>query len=519
MKLVTIRLLCAAATLLNFLAPAVAASERYTVLVSDLHVGAGHASDGTWRRIEDFRWQTDFDKFLSMIDTSGKSKTDLVFAGDVFELWQSPLMVCSSDISKPGCEVPDCHEADTEIGCTENEAVVRLKYVLDQHKDFVASIKAFASKGSNRVYFIPGNHDAALLFDAASKLLLDRVAHPRVFVQTKGYWLSEDGAVYSDHGHQFDTVNKFSDWPKPFVNKGGTIYLGKPWGENMVQQFYNQYEEIFPIIDNLSDEKAGVKAAIRQVGAAASTQALGKFFRFFVVQESLAQGLTGLGKTPDNANWDYAAIRQHDTKFFVDVFAQDADLVAKAVQAQQQGLLEFDPSKLSDLEIAAICGAKQTALDQTKVAPCESLNPIMGAGLESLLVSEEWLVQNYLTTVLQEVQRKGQKVASVYAFGHTHRAKVPLNVDLPSMPGGTKTVSYVNTGAFQRLANPEQINSILKAQSDPKKKLPLSLDPEDLPACYTFVSVEPYADRPTAESKKWAKNAAGKWSATPGVCL
>jgi len=40
----------------------------------------------------------------------------------------------------------------------------------------------------------------------------------------------------------FDDVSRFPNWPKPFVEQNGQRYIVKPWGENMVQRFYNQYE-------------------------------------------------------------------------------------------------------------------------------------------------------------------------------------------------------------------------------------------------------------------------------------
>ena len=90
---------------LALIGQAVGASDRYTVFVSDLHVGAGREASGRWKRIEDFRWQPSFDAFLEKVDAESKGNADLVLLGDVFELWQSPFMVCSRDPAKAGCTV------------------------------------------------------------------------------------------------------------------------------------------------------------------------------------------------------------------------------------------------------------------------------------------------------------------------------------------------------------------------------------------------------------------------------
>ena len=184
----------------GMLTSATAASKRHALFVSDLHVGAGKTSKGDWRRIEDFRWQNEFDQFLQFVAKKSGNTADIVFVGDVFELWQSPTMVCSEDPAKIGCEILDCMETSPDFGCSEAEALARFKYVLGQHEDFVASLRTFANSGTNRVFFIPGNHDAALLFPALKAHLIQQFEPARVTVTETGSWLSEDGAIYADHG-------------------------------------------------------------------------------------------------------------------------------------------------------------------------------------------------------------------------------------------------------------------------------------------------------------------------------
>ncbi|MGJ7609375.1 MULTISPECIES: metallophosphoesterase [unclassified Variovorax] len=494
-----------------------ASSDRQAVFVSDLHVGAGRTPQGKWRNIEDFRWQPEFDKFLDFVDAQGKGKTDLVLVGDVFELWQSPSMTCSGDLANPGCTVPDCHDDDTEIGCSEKEAVARLEYTLKQHPDFVESIRKFGSAGDNRVYFIPGNHDAALLFNEVRRTLLDRFAGTRVEVLTAGYWLSADGAIYADHGHQFDDVNKFGKWPSPFVDRDGVSYLRKPWGENMVQQFYNQYEEVFPIVDNLSDEKAGLQYAVEQAGLSSSAAAVGKFFRFFLFQQSLRQGAIALGTNGTAVKWNYAAVREKPVAFFLPLLKDAPALSAKASEALSKEVLFLERNALTEIEIDALCGAKQVSAKGPK---CPTMGGgTLGAGVKALLVSDRKLLARYLEEVLPRIQRPGERAASLYVYGHTHRAVPATAVTLARMPGGVKQVSFVNTGAFQRVASAEQIDAILRNANGQAKRSVLDLQPEDLPACYTFVAVPPYESKPGATVMTWSRNTAGEAIASAGTCL
>ena len=356
---ITIRIAVTLLLLLSALS-VTAASRRQAIFVSDLHVGAGRTPTGEWRRIEDFRWQREFDQFLDFIEKKSSNNTDLVFVGDVFELWQSPTMACSDDVAKPGCIINDCMESSADLGCSEAEALERLKYVLAQHPDFIASLRKFASSGTNRAFIVPGNHDAALLFPALTNHLTQQFNSTRVSVVTSGYWLSDDSAIYADHGHQFDELNKMKNWPKPFVTSDGVERMQKPWGENMVQQFYNQYEFVFPVIDNVADEASGVSFAINDAGFNRTTSAVGKFFRFFLFEQSMRQTASVLSTDPaaDPPKWDKAAVQKKPISFFVEGLQGDSKLTESATKAMASMDVQFDPTKLEDDEVKQICDLK-----------------------------------------------------------------------------------------------------------------------------------------------------------------
>lgn len=481
-----------------------AASDRHLVFVSDLHVGAGRLPDGRWNPIEDFRWQEDFDHFLQMVAQRSGNKADLIFAGDVFELWQSPAMTCSTNIEHPGCETTDCNDADTEIGCSETQALARLERVLAQHPDFIASLKRFASAGENRVVLIPGNHDGALTFPLLQAALYKRFAPARISIAAAGYWLSPDGVVYSDHGHQFDDVNRFPNWPKPFKEQDGQRFLAKPWGENMVQRFYNQYEAVYPIVDNLSDEQAGVRYAVHQAGFRDSQAAVRRFLRFFVYEESLRQAIAALGQ-PGPAKWDLNATREKPKSFFLDVLPAEERSVA------DQGTLI--PSKLSDHELETICAAKDNIETAVK---CPG-SKVLGAGIKGMIISEEQRQVSYLRRVLPQVGASAS-LANVYVYGHTHRARMPSSLALGEVGHGVRQVTVVNTGAFQRVASATQIDTVLRQPRNAGKR-PLDLVPEDLPACYTYVWIEPYSSRNAVPSLfRWI-NSGNRYRISEGGCL
>ena len=491
-------------------------SIRPAAFISDLHVGAGKKADGSWREIEDFRWQADFDLFLSEVSKRSGEKLDLVLAGDIFELWQSPTMICSNAAGAPSCKVTDCMSGDKDLGCNEKDAIARLDYILKQHPDFITSLRTFATKGSNHVYLVPGNHDAALLLPGVAALLKKQFEGTRVTLLSEGFWLSPDGLVYSDHGHQSDQVNLFEKWPVPFSTRDGVTFLRKSWGENMAQQFYNQYEVIFPIIDNLSDEATGARYAIRQAGGGATAGAVSNFIKFILIEESITQASRLLGDGTVKVRYDYAAVRAKPLSFFVDGLDGKSDVqiaLANTPAAFSTSPPDFD---LTQAEIDSICLAKYHRGDPNK---CPEITEVLSAIAYGALLSPEEIKAEYLRDVLPMMRERSKKYFSLYVAGHSHIADNPkVALSLGDLAFGNTSVDYLNTGAFQRVASPDQLSKIL---GEPKHagKRPLDLQPEDLPACYNYVWVAPYAAKPTGTLHAWAKSATGVFKTFDGQCL
>ena len=224
---------CASATAPAPAVRADAGSPRTIVIISDLHLGVGKdPATGDWHAFEDFRWAPEFTRFLAAVNKAGSGRTDLVLNGDTFELWQSLR--------------DDCTVAD--VGCSEADARRRIGHVIAQHRDELDALADFARAGENTVTIVPGNHDAALLFPAVAAAVVDALAvpAPRVRVELRGSWISPDGLVYAEHGHQIGhEVNRFEGWPTPFVERGQR-FLRRPWGEQFVQAFYNDFERRYP---------------------------------------------------------------------------------------------------------------------------------------------------------------------------------------------------------------------------------------------------------------------------------
>jgi hypothetical protein len=479
---------------------ATSGNDRLRIFISDTHFGPGKVN-GQWHPYEDFRWATEFGLFLAEMKRQGKGNTDLIFNGDTLELWQSLENDCVVK-GKPN------------LGCTESGALHRMQRVLDNHRAELDSIGDFARDRNNQVIVVPGNHDAVLLFPAVAKALLDAIKAPgHATVASAGYWLSPDGLVYSEHGHQIaKEVNTFDSWPKPFITDGGKQYIQRPWGQQFVQQYYNDFEGKYPIIDNVLGESNGLKFGMKAEGRSATFLDVGKFFSFYLADLSFKQKVTPVMGAPGQPpSWDYAAIRGQGDRFLVESIPKDDDFRVLAQQLLDQGKFGQSLKNLSNDDITDICNFRQSKIaDDRELGRQPSLQPcpsVMGA-LQSLFNSRDKIFKGHFDKTIQLLvqQHNIQRRFQVFVWSHTHEAEKGFKPREHEGDGWNPMV--VNTGAWQRIITAAQLTE-MQADRKLNDKQILQLGPEDLPACYPFVLVRPYQTQPVSSLQFWRKTATG----------
>ena len=88
---------------------------------------------------------------------------------------------------------------------------------MNTHQDVFKSFGEFLRNPSNQVYITPGNHDAALMISKIWNIVSSAVPEgkERLRLVNSGTWLSPDGQVAIEHGHQqtYD-ANAFPDSPR-----------------------------------------------------------------------------------------------------------------------------------------------------------------------------------------------------------------------------------------------------------------------------------------------------------------
>jgi len=487
---------------------------RFVVIASDLHLGAGRNANGEWLPSEDFRWQEDFASFLKAIDEAGKGATDLVLNGDTFELWQS-----TSD---------DCRARDARLGCTEKEAVARLERVVAAHAADLSALGTFARGGTNRLVLVPGDHDAALLFPAvATRAIASFDAPGRVEVATRGYWLSADGAVYAEHGHQMPgDPYAFTSWPQPFVRGDDGAHLERVAGERLTQTLYNELETRFPILDNFAQDGTGLKYAAAADSMTLPADAIQPLLMFFHARPTWQQFRLELdGGDVQPPEWDLEAVRRSGPAMLAESLLPDDRFRPLVDRALSEGRLSLDPSTLTDRQLIAMCDYRaalrrsrrrlersMTQAPTTGRAPseCPRTPTTRGSAFDYFWRSRDELMASGFDRVraaLAADKRPSQSI-KVMALAHTHLAAVPQPLSRRDA-----TPIALNSGAWQRTVTPFQIEEVMQNRGWSESDVLRQLRPEDLPACYGVIWIEPYSSEPKPRVRFWRPD--GRWGTLP----
>jgi hypothetical protein len=509
------------------------ARSRGIVVLSDMHMGIGRDKSGRWDPYEDFRWADDFALFLEAVDAEGSGAVDLILNGDSFELLQS--------------READCTAPKKDLGCTEPQALMRLERVLAAHGAEIEALGQFARSGSNRVVFVPGDHDAALLGPTIGRRLVSALGAPaaRVEVAASAYWLSPDGQVYAEHGHQIGfSAHKFETWPSPFVRRSGRDYLARPWGEQVIQDFYNRFEDRYPIVDNVAAAGTGLKYVLAADGVADAGDVAPGLLRYFLLTMSWQQFRMELNDGEvQPPRWDIAQARAQGPSFLVSAMPDDDPFKPLAARALADGRLVKSMDEWTDDEIAAVCDYRaalrrarrrfepavtQFAPRGPVVSECPRTAETRGGIFEYFWQSRDLVFARHLETVARRLPGPPRPIA-VFVHGHTHlpdRAQTGANMisgGLLKIPmegfspvRGALSPVAINGGAWQRTITPAQLDRIKTERNLSDRDLMRSLQPEELAPCYSFVHIPPYAGKPEPSVRYWRQAAGGDWALATG---
>jgi UDP-2,3-diacylglucosamine pyrophosphatase LpxH len=457
-----------------------AGEDRTLIIISDLHLGPGMKPDGQdWYPQEDFRWPKALKAFLDKISQEGKGKVDLLIAGDFLDMWQPP-----SDIQ--------CRDDNANLGYTVPQMNKIAAAIVQGHPQVFECLRSFARQGQNRLHLIPGNHDAALLIQEVWEPVAEALATGggRVNFQASGNWVSADGKIVVEHGHQIGhEANRYRDWPNIVRRENGEEFVIRPWGELFLQKLLNQEEDTSNIIDNFAPDGDGIWCLMKARGFQGSAIDIARFLDFNLFQTSLAQKAGFLGKNLSpgaKPEWDLAKARNLGHRLYLAALPKDDPFRQQLLEntdkakeiIRQLDLLVVDAGQFPDENVKMLC---DKAVDQGNAVCIKTLG-----GMLEKLVPKERIFSAHLIRKKKEFPELRYLI-----FGHTHIPDGPLSVKDKDREIG----QVLNSGAFQRIIDKKGFFDIIaEKEVSTGKKVSISdgleqIKVEEIRPDYTFIRV------------------------------
>ena len=213
--------------------------QKFKIILSDLHLGAGYAQEGN--RLEDFDQDGAFAELLSHVVAESErldQAVELIFAGDTFDFLQVPAL----DL-REGFEPARQYSSARYALADETSSRRKMDLILRGHPLFFRALRDFLGSPLCSVSFIKGNHDVNLHWAQVKALISAAVGADRApgRLTFEERCLSREG-LYVEHGNQYlEWLNRWPDFEQPHdPDNPRELYL--PVGSRFVYGFVNRLE-------------------------------------------------------------------------------------------------------------------------------------------------------------------------------------------------------------------------------------------------------------------------------------
>lgn len=206
-------------------------AKKMVLVISDLHLGAGHSFEGRKNSLEDFHSDEELVEFLKYHCTGEFSsvEVELIINGDFLDL----------------LAVPHVEFFDDEYW-SETAALQKLELILKAHPEVMDSLDKFVSNKNKKITYIIGNHDAEFVFDSLKERFFEcfkEENRERVIMTNEIETYCPTPGVYLRHGHQYETAHQFDQQNAVIESKKGEKYFLPPWGSYYVTHVINRYKQ------------------------------------------------------------------------------------------------------------------------------------------------------------------------------------------------------------------------------------------------------------------------------------
>jgi UDP-2,3-diacylglucosamine pyrophosphatase LpxH len=192
--------------------------EKEIIVLGDIEMGAGNLTD-------DFISDNALSDLILELHQR-PHPIDLILNGDVFDFLKCPYF-------KNNQLIYTRH-------VTEEVSLSKLKLIYKAHQRVFNSLRKYVRNKKHRLYFIVGNHDMDLVYKGVQKEIRELLGKKRNIYFKMKY---NQHNVYTEHGNQYDFLNRFSAKRLFLYHKKNQI-LNLPWVNfSLMSTFMNLKEE------------------------------------------------------------------------------------------------------------------------------------------------------------------------------------------------------------------------------------------------------------------------------------
>jgi UDP-2,3-diacylglucosamine pyrophosphatase LpxH len=223
--------------------------QKLKFVLSDLHLGAGHAENGE-NRLEDFAATREFVAFLDQVSQESYQddrEVELIVNGDLFEFLQVPAV----DDYDPTLSYP----VEAYLDSSQAASVKRLNIIVEGHQRIFDALSDFMhiERPQRHITIIKGNHDVSLFWPGVKSRLREVLGASGArasLLRFADEFVSRE-KIYVEHGHQ--RAEKLNAYPDSFDPRStdDPMQLYQPAGSCFVIEFFNEVERQWQFIDQI----------------------------------------------------------------------------------------------------------------------------------------------------------------------------------------------------------------------------------------------------------------------------
>jgi UDP-2,3-diacylglucosamine pyrophosphatase LpxH len=215
----------------------------HTLILSDIHLSEAeppHPFNPLWKRFKSREHFIDplFRHFIESEELRIRSQwkgegdcpsIELVLNGDIFD-FDSVMKLPSRE------EEPELHfnwlERIRGMNSEEKKSRWKLRYILDDHAEFIQALRNFLERG-NRLVFVLGNHDIEFHWPSVREDFLDRIGGGdavRARVRFCDWFFLSNGDTLIEHGNQYDSYTLCQNPINPLIRSAFRPEVRIPFG-------------------------------------------------------------------------------------------------------------------------------------------------------------------------------------------------------------------------------------------------------------------------------------------------